>query len=368
MIRNLALMLVFLGIVFGGIFGWKYHQAQKMAGARGGMAAVVSTQPVREESWQAKLPSVGTVTPTYGVVVSSEVAGIVRELGFDSGATVKAGDLLVQLDAEVDIAEAAALEAERKLAELTRDRLLRIVNENLGSRSDLDEAEAHLEAMRAQVAAKQATINKKSVRAPFDGKLGIRTFNRGHYLGAGEEIVELVALDPIYVDYTLPERYLAQIEVGQDVIVQVAARPGQEFKGTINAISPSIERATRSVPVRAEFANPEGLLRPGMFADVTTVLPARDAVVTLPERAITYNPYGDSVFVVEDGEGGQTVRRVQVRTGNVSDGRVEILSGLEPGMEVVTDGHNKLRNGQPVTVDNSSLPDENQAAGLVAPS
>jgi membrane fusion protein (multidrug efflux system) len=357
-VKNLLLMLLALGLLFGAIFGWKYLQGQDQAGSRVMPPTVVSTQWVREEAWQPTLPSVGTITPTRGVVISSEVAGIVRHIHFDSGQTVNTDDLLVEFDAEVDIAEAAALQAERQLAVTTRDRLQRIVSENLGSRADLDEAQAQVDSTRAQVAAKEATIRKKSIRAPFPGELGIRRINPGQYLAPGDPIIELVNLDPIYAEYTLPERYLGEISAGQEVIVTVAAWPGREFPGKISAISPNILQSSRSVQVRAMLDNPESLLHPGMFADVHTRLPQKAAVMTLPERAITYNPYGDSVFVVHEEQGNKTVQRVQVVTGNVTDGRVEIVSGLEPGLEVVTDGHNKLRNGQVVSIDNSSLPDD----------
>ncbi|HET6564554.1 MAG TPA: efflux RND transporter periplasmic adaptor subunit [Xanthomonadales bacterium] len=357
MIKNLLLVLLFLGLLFGGIFGWKYYQAQGRAGARSMTPTVVSTQTVQQAEWQPTLPSVGTITPTRGVVISSEVAGVIREIHFDSGQLVEADDLLVQFDAEVDIAEAEALEAESKLAITTRDRLQRVVASNLGSRSDLDEAQAQVDSSRARVAAKQATIRKKTVRAPFGGELGIRRINPGQYLAAGDPIIELVDLDPIYAEFTLPERYLSEISVQQDVIVTVAAWPGLQFPGKISAISPNIATSSRSVQIRAIFDNPERKLHPGMFAEVHTLLPEKSSVLTLPERAVSFNPYGNSVYVVTESEGNKTVNRVQITTGNTTDGKVEILSGLEPGMEVVTDGHHKLRNGQVVNIDNSSMPD-----------
>ncbi len=357
MIKNLVLVLLALGLLFGGIFGWKYYQGQQQSGTRSMMPAVVSSQLVRQDSWQPSLPAVGSITPIRGVVISSELAGVIREIHFDSGQAVTANDLLVQFDVEVDVAEAVALDAERKLAETTRDRLKKVVASNLGSRSDLDEAEAQVDTTRARVAAKQATIRKKSVRAPFAGELGIRRINPGQYLAAGDPIIELVDLNPIYAEFTLPERYLSEVAVGQDVIVTVAAWPDQEFPGKISAISPNIERSSRSVPIRAILQNPDRRLHPGMFAEVHTRLAERSEVLTIPERAISYNPYGNSVYVVSTDQGNKTVNRVQVTTGNVTDGQVEILSGLDAGAEIVTDGHHKLRNGQSVTVDNSSLPD-----------
>ncbi len=367
MLKRLLLVIAFLALLFGSVFGWKYWQARQQDASRADPpAAVVATSVLRRDSWQPTLRSVGSIIPTRGVLVPAEVAGVVRHIHFDSGQHVGAGELLIELDADVDIAELAALDAELRLAEITRERIARVVRDNLGSRSDLDEADATLDSARARLAAKEATIRKKSIRTPFAGELGIRRINPGQYLGPGDEIVPLVALDPIFAEYTLPERYVAAISLGQPVEVTVQAYPGRRFLGRIHAISPGIEEATRSVRVRALLDNPERLLRPGMFADVDTLLPQRDDVLTLPERAVTYNPYGDSVFVIEEANGQRTVRLVQIVTGEVRDGRVEVLSGLESGMEVVSDGHNKLRNGQPVTIDNAQNPDQPEADRQVA--
>lgn len=357
MIKNLVLVLLALGVLFGGIFGWKHYQGQQRMMGRVMSPSVVSTQLVQQENWQPSLPAVGTISPIRGVVISSEVAGVIRSVHFDSGYKVAANDLLVQLDDEVDVAEALALDADRKLAESTRDRLQKIVADNLGSKADLDEAQAQVDSTRARVAAKQAIISKKAVRAPFAGELGIRRINPGQYLGEGDPIIELVDLNPIYVEFTLPERFLSEVAVDQEIAVSVAAWPGQEFPGKISAISPNINLSSRSVSVRAILPNPDRRLHPGMFAEVRAKLPQRENVLTIPERAISYNPYGNSVFVVVTEQGNKTAKRVQVKTGNVTDGRVEVFDGLEAGTEVVTDGHHKLRNGQPVVVDNSSMPD-----------
>ncbi len=357
MIKRLLLVLAALAVLFGSVFGWKYWQSGGSGGSGGPPPAVVTTATVQSERWQPALESVGTILPTRGVIVSAEVPGIVRGIHFDSGQRIGEGELLVELDADVDLAEAEALAADLRLAETTRDRVARVVRDNLGSRSDLDEAEATLESARARLEAKRATIRKKSIRTPFAGELGIRRINPGQYLAPGDEIVPLVALDPIFAEYTLPERYLDTLSLEQPVRVRVQAHPEREFEGRIHAISPSVEQATRSVRIRALIANPERLLRPGMFADVDTLLPVQDAVLTLPERAVTYNPYGSSVYVVEDRDGTPTARLTQVGTGSVRDGRVEITSGLEPGTTVVVDGHNKLRNGQPLSIDNSQLAD-----------
>jgi membrane fusion protein (multidrug efflux system) len=358
LIKRLVIVLVFLALVFGSVFGWKYLQMQKRSAANiGPPPAVVSTRPVTSARWQPALEAIGSITPTRGVVVSAEVPGIVRKIHFDSGQHVDEGELLVELDVEVDRAELDALQADRRLAEITRNRVSQIVSDNLGPRSELDEAQANLDRTEAEIAAKQAMIRKKSIRTPFAGELGIRIINPGQYLAPGDEIVQLVGLDPIYAEYSLPERHLSELRVGQKVSVKVQAYPDSLFEGSIDAISPSIQTASRSVRIRALIENPNRRLRPGMFAEVDTLLDERDRVLTLPERAVTYNPYGESVFVVKEADGVKTVVLTQIKTGQVRDGRIEIISGLEEGSEVVSDGHNKLRNGQAVSVDNSVDPD-----------
>jgi membrane fusion protein (multidrug efflux system) len=358
LIKRLAVVLVFLALVFGGVFGWKYLQMQKQAAANvGPPPAVVSTRRVSSERWQPALEAIGSITPMRGVVVSAEVPGIVRRIFFDSGQHVDEGELLVELDVEVDRAELDALQADRRLAEITRNRVAQIVSDNLGPRSELDEAQAHLDRTEAEIAAKQAMIRKKSIRTPFAGELGIRMINPGQYLAPGDEIAQLVGLDPIYAEYSLPERHLSELHVGQQVTVRVQAYPEAVFEGSIYAISPSIQTASRSVRIRALMQNPDGRLRPGMFAEVDTLLEERDRVLTLPERAVTYNPYGESVFVVNEADDRKTVALTQIKTGQVRNGRVEIVSGLDEGTEVVSDGHNKLRNGQAITVDNTVDPD-----------
>jgi membrane fusion protein (multidrug efflux system) len=249
------------------------------------------------------------------------------------------------------------LQADRRLAEITRNRVSQIVSDNLGPRSELDEAQAILDRTEAEIAAKRAMIRMKSIRTPFAGELGIRIINPGQYLAPGDEIVQLVGLDPIYAEYSLPERYLSELHVGQKVSVRVQAYPDTVFEGSIYAISPSIQTASRSVRIRALIENADRRLRPGMFAEVDTLLEERDRVLTLPERAVTYNPYGESVFVVNDTDGMKTVALTQIKTGQVRNGRVEIISGLDEGTEVVSDGHNKLRNGQAISVDNTVDPD-----------
>ncbi len=359
MIKRLIIVLLALVLLFGGIFGWKYLQMQKMAAMMaGGMPpAVIAAETVQREHWQPGIGAVGSLVATQGVLVASEIAGQVKAIHFESGTVVQAGAELVTLDDDVDRAELAGLLAEKRLTEIQFERAKKLLKDKTISRSEYDQAEAGLDSAAAQVASQRARIDKKHIRAPFSGQLGIRKVDLGQYLAAGDTIVSLQANDPIYVDYSLPERYLNDLSVGQTVEVRVQAHPDQVFTGTISAISPRIETGTRSVPVRATLVNPQLLLRTGMFAEVNTLLPPRDNVLTLPEQAVSYNPYGNSVFVVEEKDGGQFVQRRQIETGAVRNGRVEVVSGLQEGDLVVTNGHNKLRNDMPVKVDNSAILD-----------
>jgi len=352
--KRLILVILLLVVIFGGIFGWKYYSGMRMAAMMSAPPppAVVASAKVRVESWQPYLQAVGSVTATQGIDVTTEVAGKVSEILATSGQRVKAGDLLLRLDDSVDEADLQGLVAQRKLAQLQFERNSKLLKDKSVSRSDYDQARASLDSAEAAVAAKQALIRKKAIRAPFSGQLGIADINLGQYLSPGDAIVPLQALDPVYVDYSLPERHLPQVRVGQAVEVAVQARPGRRFKGVISAINPGIERGTRSLRLRATLDNPDWLLRPGMFAEVSTVLPLRDDILTLPRTAVTYNPYGESVFVIQKQDSGLVVQNRPVKTGEVRDGRVEITEGLAAGDEVVSAGQNKLRNGQPVTIDN----------------
>ncbi|HEY9150097.1 MAG TPA: efflux RND transporter periplasmic adaptor subunit [Gammaproteobacteria bacterium] len=354
MFKRLIIVLVALLLLFGGIFGWKYLQMQKMAAMSGGPPpAAVAAETVRFDRWQPGLRSVGSLVATQGVYVSSEIAGHVRAIHFESGARVEEGAPLVSLDDAVDRAELAGLQAERRLAEIQFERAQRLLKDKTISRSEYDQARANLDSATARAASQEARIALKNIYAPFAGQLGIRQVDLGQFLAPGDQVVSLQSLDPVYVDYSLPERNLNELAIGQAVEVEVQAWPGERFAGTISAISPRIDAATRSVPVRATLQNPDERLRAGMFAEVTTQLPVRDQVLTVAEHAISYNPYGDSVFVVEEREGGLFVQRRQIVTGAVRDGRAELISGLEEGEQVVTAGHNKLRNDMPVKIDNS---------------
>jgi len=355
MILRLFLMLVVVAGVIGGVFYLKTQQWQAMQAqtAQGQPPATVATGEVREESWHPSLSSVGSMVAVNDVFVTTEVPGLVHEIKFESGQRVEKGDVLLQLDDEVDRARLVGLQADLQLAQVQFDRAAKLVRERTVSQSEYDEAKARLESAKANLASNRAEMVKKRIQAPFSGLIGIRQVDLGEYLPAGAEIAPLQSLDPIYVDYTLPERYLARLHVDQDIELTVQAYPGEHFNGRIEALNPGIDPGTRSVHIRAILKNPDARLRPGMFAEVRTLLPRQDNVLTVPKRAITYAPYGNSVFLVVEKDGQKVVQRRQVETGTERDGRVEVLSGLQPGDEVVVSGQNKLRNDQPIQVDNS---------------
>lgn len=355
MIKRVFLLLVLVAVIFGGLFYLKREQMRQ--GAQMMQApppATVSSVQVEQRTRQPSLRSVGSLVATNGIEVSAEVAGIVSEIAFESGQRVEAGDVLVQLDDEVDRAELEALRADRRLAEVEYRRLQELLPKKAVSKSDFDTARAAFQSANARVLAQQAKIERKTIEAPFGGLLGIRRADLGQYLNPGDGIVGLQALDPIYVDYTLPERYYRQLRVGQQVEVGLDAIPGEVFRGRIAAIDSAILEGTRTVQLRAELANPQALLRPGMFAEVRTLTGEPETVLTVPRTALSFNTYGDFVVLLEPGEGPQyTASRRQVETGEILAGEVVIRTGLQAGDTLVRAGLNKVRPGQTVVVDNS---------------
>jgi len=354
-IKRLILVVLLLVVIFGGIFGWKFYSGQQMAAmmSQPQPPVTVASAEVEMQTWQPYLQAVGSVEAIQGVSVTTEVPGQVSEILFESGRKVEAGEIILLLDDSVDQADLDGLIAQQTLAKLQFERNRKLLKDRSVSRSDYDASRAQLDGAQATVAAKRATISKKKIRAPFSGQLGIVQVDPGEYLSPGARIVPLQALDPVYVDYALPERHFGQVKVGQSVKVEVQAYPGRIFEGSVTAINPGIDPGTRSIRLRATLDNPDHLLRPGMFTEVRTVLPARAGILTLPRTAITYNPYGASVFIILETDGAQVVQRRRVKTGEVREGRVEIMEGLQAGDDVVAAGQVKLRNDQRVTIDNS---------------
>ncbi len=354
-IKRLVIMAVVLAIVFGGIFGWKHYMAGKSAAmmSQPHPPASVASAEVMLESWEPYLAAVGSVVATQNVFITTEVAGQVETILFESGQSVTAGDVILQLDDSVDKAELNGLIAQGKLAKLQFDRNAKLVKDRSVSQSEYDRLRSELDIAEAAIASKRAVIDKKSIRAPFSGRLGIRDVNIGQYVTPGMHILSLQALDPVYVDYSLPERHFYRIKIGQKVLVQVQAHPGKMFAGEVTAIDPGVDPGTRTLRARATLDNPQQRLRHGMFTEVQTVLPVRNNILTLPRTAIAYKPYGASVFLITTENDSSQVQRKPVKTGEVRDGRVEIIEGLNAGDVVVSAGQVKLRNGQQVKIDNS---------------
>ncbi|MEQ8662127.1 MAG: efflux RND transporter periplasmic adaptor subunit [Gammaproteobacteria bacterium] len=349
--RALLIVLV-VGACVGAIVALKQKKAAEVAAMseRSMPPAAVSVAAVDEEQWRQSLFAVGTLAADQGIDVTAPLPGTVVDISFESGQVVARGDVLLSQDVGIQMAELDGLEATLELRELQLARATSLLAKKQMSQSDYDAARAARDEAEAALEAQRALIARKRVYAPFDGVLGIRMVDVGTYLEPGDPIVPLQALDPIHVDYALPEHLLSRLAVGQDVEVEVPAYPDEKFRGRITAFDPGIDPATRNVRIRATLPNPGNRLRPGMFAEVSTVQAALRPVLALPETAVTYSPYGNTVYVVLETAGQASVERRQVQTGEVRDGRVEIASGLARGDRVVAVGQNKLRNGMPVEV------------------
>jgi membrane fusion protein (multidrug efflux system) len=358
MIKRMLLMLVVMTLLVGGIIGYKLfgrHMMSVAMAAQKPPPAAVSTADARELAWQPALHSVGSFVATQGIVVSAQLDGVVKEIAFEPGSAVEAGRLLVQQDVSTEQAELASAEAAATLAELNLARAQELRAGGSNTKSDLDGALAASAQARANVAAIKSMIEKKTIRAPFAGKVGIRQVNLGQFLRSGAAIVPLQALDPIFFDFALPQQEAARVAAGQKVDITVDAFPGRVFAGTVSALNPNVDEATRTLQVQATLDNGDGRLQPGMFGSAEVLLPAAEKVVTIPLSAIVYNPYGNAVYVVEPAapDQGLVARQQFVQTGAMRGDQVAITKGVRAGATVVTAGQLKLRNGASVVVDNS---------------
>jgi membrane fusion protein (multidrug efflux system) len=354
MSKRLIIALVTLAIIAAGVAGFLYwgDMQQQAAKSKGFPPAVIAATEVKQENWQPSLQSVGSLVATNGINVSTEVNGIVSEIVFTSGQPIEQGQVLIKLDASVDVAALEALRAERRLTKIQFDRAKDLLKKRVTSKSEYDEAEARFDAAQARVKQQAEVIKRKVIRAPFTGLTGIRQVDLGQYFEAGTPIVSLQALDPIYVDYTLPERYLTRIKPGQTVKVQLDALPNQVFSGEVSAVNSGVDTGTRTLKIRATLANPGNVLRPGMFAEVVTITGEAQPVLTLPRTAISFNTYGNFVFVLnENDKGPLIVKRTSVETGEVREGRV-VVKNLQQGIQVVRAGLVKLRDNMSVKIDN----------------
>lgn len=360
--RRLAIVLASAGLLLAAVVGFNLFKARiirQVMAKNASPPQTVTTATAVYSNWQPEVAAVGSLRAVHGVEVTTEVAGLVREVDFRSGSDVRAGRVLVQLNADPDIAQLQALTAEANLAALVYRRDLIQYQAQAIGRAQLDTDAANLKSAREQEAAQAALVAKKTVRAPFSGRLGITTVNPGQYLNPGDGIVTLESVDPIYVDFKLPQNELSRIAVGQTVHVTTDAFPGGEFSGKITSIDPLVDSSTRNFEVEATVANPKRRLLPGMFVRTAVESGAKERYITLPQTAITYNPYGETVFLVRNAAtpaGHPTAQLVFVTLGPTRGDQVAVLKGMAAGDVVVTSGQLKLKNGTPLTVDNRIVP------------
>jgi membrane fusion protein, multidrug efflux system len=364
-------------------FGFFLHIQKLIASAPKPGAQTVSTTVVKALEWQPQLAAVGTVVPVRGVDVTTEIAGLVRSINFKSGQEVKAGEILVQLNADSDIAQQQSLQAAADLSATVLARDKQQLDAQAISQAQVDNDAADLKSRRALVAQQAALVAKKTIRAPFAGRIGITTVNPGQYLNPGDKIVTLQTIDPIYVDFYLPQKNLGSLTIGQVVNISTDGFPGVLFPGKISAINPKVDTTTRNLLIEATLPNPKRQLLPGMFANANVDVGDKKKYLTLPQTAITYNPYGSTVFILQSASaasaaasGGSApasaaapapapaasgadhlvAQQVFVTTGETRGDQVAIVKGLAEGQTVVTSGQLKLKNGTPVIVDNSVIP------------
>jgi membrane fusion protein (multidrug efflux system) len=364
--KRIIITLVGLAVVIGILGGIKGLQIDRMIAQGSQMVPPpepVTTAVARTEAWESVLTSVGSLAAVQGVTVTAELAGKIVNIAFKPGTLARAGDLLVQQDTSSEEAQLRATEATVALAKLNLERLGKLLSERTISQSQFDNADAQFKQAVAQSDNIRATIAKKTIRASFAGRLGIRLVNVGQMLNPGDAIVSLQSLDPIFVDFLLPQQQLAQIQTGLPVRVVTDALLGEVVDGKITAINPQVDSATRNIRIQATIPNAEERLRPGMFVNVAVVLPAKTKVLCIPATAVLYAPYSDSVFVVEEktdeksGKAGKAVRQQFAQLGEKRGDFVAIVSGLKEGDTVVSTGVFKLRNGQSVIEDNTLAPE-----------
>ena len=366
MTKRMVIMLIAVAIVFGGIFGFQAFKAsmiKKFMTAMGSPPQTVSAAKASYSEWQPKLEAVGSLRAVLGAELSLEVAGVVDTITFNSGDDIEQGKLLLKLRAGDEVAKLESLRAVAELNEITYERDQKQFKMQAVSQATLDTDAANLKNAKAQVAQQQAILDKKFLRAPFDGHLGIRAVDLGQYLSAGTPIVTLQALDPIFVDFFVPQQSVDHVRLGQTVTVKVDAFKDQSFAGEISALNPKADAGSRNVQIRAALKNPDHKLLPGMYATVDIATGAPQSYITLPQTAISFNPYGDTVYVVDSkaadaaGKPPQLIaRQTFVTTGPTRGDQVAVLKGIDEGDLIVTAGQIKLHNGSTILIDNSITP------------
>jgi membrane fusion protein (multidrug efflux system) len=369
MAKRMILMFALAGLLIAGLGFVKFRQIE-VAVAQGASfqppPEAVTTVVAKQETWPATLNVIGTAAAVQGVTVSADLPGTVDRIAFDSGKSVSTGDVLVELDTRQERAQLAAMEAQRDLARINFGRMQQLVKEGVVAQTEFDNATAQQRATEAQVGEIRATIARKTIRAPFSGILGIRQVNLGQYLSAGEAIVSLQSMNPIYVNFGVPQQTAAQVRVGRSLRVSSDDVGGVKLAGRVTALDSIVNEATRNVQVQATLANPGGKLRPGMFVQVEIVTGTDRPVIALPASAINYAPYGDSVYVVSDlkdphGKAYRGVSQQFVKLEGSRGDQVAVVSGVKPGDEVVSSGVFKLRNGAAVQVNNKVQPGNDPA-------
>jgi membrane fusion protein, multidrug efflux system len=369
MAKRMILMLLVTVVVLATLGFVKFKQVQTAVQAAASFAPppeAVTSVVAKQEVWPDSLSVIGSMEAVHGVVISADLPGTVSKINFQSGQAVKEGDVIVELDTRQERAQLAALEAQRDLAKINFGRTQKLVDEGVLSRQEYDTSVASQKQTEANVGEIRATIDRKTIRAPFSGILGIRKVNLGQYLAAGNPIVQLQQLNPIYVDFGVPQQSGTQVKVGGNVTVTAQDLAGKEFTGRVTALDAVIDEATRNYQVQATLANPQGKLKPGMFVQVAMHYGTPRDAVTLPASAINYAPYGDSVFIITDlkdpkGNSYRGVRQQFVKIDGSRGDQVAVVSGVKPGDEVVSSGVFKLRNGAAVTINNKVQPENNPA-------
>ena len=368
MAKRMIIMLIAAAIVLGGVFGFqvfKAHMIKQVMAKFVNPPQTVSTTVAADQDWQPHLSAVGTLRAENGANLSLQLSGIVDQLDFKSGDDVQKGQVLLRLRNDDDVAKLQSLQANAELARINYDRDRKQLLIHAVAQATVDSDVATLKNDDALVAQQQAIVDQKILHAPFAGHLGIRAVDLGQYLTAGTTVVTLQALDPLFVDFYLPQQALSDLKVGQSVALQVDTWPGQTFDGKISAINPQVDSTSRNVQVRAELPNPDHRLFPGMFATLLIETGAPQRFVTLPDTAVAYNPYGSTVYVVVDqgktagGQPNLIAQQTFVTTGDTRGDQVAILKGVSPGQTVVTAGQIKLHNGSPVAINNSVQPLDN---------
>jgi membrane fusion protein (multidrug efflux system) len=364
--KRMTIMLICVGLLLAALVGFnlfRAHMIAKFMAANSAPPATVTAITAGYESWQPQLSAVGSLRARRGVDVTTEVAGLVREVAFSSGQEAKAGQILVRLNDDTDIALLQSLKAQADLAQTVYQRDKAQYDIKAIAKAQLDADEADLRSKRAQVAQQAALVEKKTIRAPFAGRLGITTVNPGQYLNPGDAIVTLQAIDPIYADFYLPQQQLGQLALGQTILVDTSAYGGRRFTGKIESINPKLDSNTRNVQIEASVDNHERKLLPGMYANVKIDAGAKERYLTLPQTAITYNPYGATVFIVKPGKEPNAqgkvlpiAQQVFVTPGPTRGDQVAIMKGVTENAQVVTSGQIKLKNGTPLIIDNRVQP------------